>query len=188
MHFKGLFTVLFTAVAFVAPARTLKVGALPLSPYADTEVVTNVVFGAYVAGNDVFSVSLELDASPSNNVEVAFGHDANGNGILDDSESAFMLGWDCGEWFFRDIASDVAESCVGSFGRMKLDWRIGLDSVQEPRFLHAHVDGAQLPFQMMDTMYSPAWDVARVTSRGFGTTDVAVKFGAFKDPFVIRMR
>ena len=89
MLIRGHIAILLTVVAFAAFARKATVESLPVSPYADTEVATNIVFGVGVAGNDVFSVSFELDASPSNNVEVAFGHDANANGILDDSEAAF---------------------------------------------------------------------------------------------------
>ena len=57
-------------------------------------------------------MSFALLASPSNNVEVAFGCDANGT--LEDSDTAFAIGWDCGEWFFRDVAADVADSCGAS--------------------------------------------------------------------------
>ena len=188
MLIRGHITILLTVVAFAAFARKATVESLPVSPYADTEVATNVVFGVGVAGNDVFSVSFELDASPSNNVEVAFGHDANANGILDDSEAAFALGWDSGEWFFRDIAADVAGFCVGSCGHIKFDWNVGLDSALAPRYLRASAGGALLPFQMMNTMYDPAWNMARVTARGLGDSDVVVKFGASKEPFVIRMR
>ena len=73
----------FALIAFPALAARVDVTSLPPSPHADTEAVTNVAFGTGVAGDNVFALSLALDASPSNNVEVAFGCDADGNGIID---------------------------------------------------------------------------------------------------------
>jgi len=160
----------------------------PPSPYADTESVTNVTFCAGVQGDNVFSLSIEMDVSPSNNVEVAFGCDENGNGTLDDSEAAFAVGWDCGEWFFRDIASDIADSCAGSCGRRKLDWDLRLDNALAPKALRVRVDGEALPFSMISTMYDPSWNMARVTARGSVDAETVIRFGAFADALVIRIR
>ena len=75
---KVIYRVLFYVVTSTASALPLVRPALPPpSSYADTESVTNVAFNAGVPGDNVFSLSLALDASPSNNVEVAFGCDAN---------------------------------------------------------------------------------------------------------------
>ena len=186
---KAFFIVPLCVVTLTALARTPMCPVLPPpSPYADTESVTNVTFGVGVLGDNVFALSLELDATPSNNVEVAFGSDTNGNGTLDDSEASFALGWDCGEWFFRDIAADVADSYVGSCGRKKLDWNLSLDQSLAPKALRANAGGAALPFIMTATMYDPSWDVARVTVRGFGNAEAVLKFGATKEPLVIRIR
>lgn len=186
---KTIYLVLLYVVTSTASVLPLVRPALPPpSPYADTESVTNVAFNAGVPGDNVFSLSLALDASPSNNVEVAFGCDVNGNGALDDSETSFALGWDCGEWFFRDIAADVADSYVGSYGRKKLDWNLYLDQSLAPKALRVNAGGAALPFIMTATMYDPSWNVARVTVRGFGNAEAVLKFGATKETLVIRIR
>lgn len=186
---RKLLTIVGLAVLAI-PALAARVAAPlpPSSPYADTESVTNVTFGAGVPGDNVFAMSLELDASPSNNVEVAFGCDANGNGTLDDSEASFAVGWDCGEWFFRDIAADIADSCVGACGRKKLEWDLRLDKSLSPKTLHAQVGGLALPFIMTPTMYDPSWNVARVTVRGLGNPEAVLKFGATTVPLVMRLR
>ena len=179
------------SIAAIVPSALAARVASPLPPpslYADTESVTNVTFNAGVSGDNVFSLSLVLDASPSNNVEVAFGNDANGNGALDDSEAAFVVGWDCGEWFFRDIMADMAESCAGACGRTRLDWDVRLDQSLAPKAFRAQAGGAALPFPMMATMYSPSWNVARVTVRGYGNVEAALGFGTFAEPLVIRLR
>ena len=67
-----------TAVAFAMAARGVfaaefAVPQLPQSPYDDTEISTNVAFSA--GGDDArtFSLSLALDAAPSNTLHRAFG-------------------------------------------------------------------------------------------------------------------
>ena len=174
--------------SFPALSARVDVTSLPPSPHADTEAVTNVAFGAGVAGDNVFALSLALDASPSNNVEAAFGCDADENGILDDSEVAFAVGWDCGEWFFRDVAADVSDSCAAPGGRVSLDWRLKLDVALTPRDLRASVGTSPLPFPVMETMYDPSWNMVRVAVRGFGNAEAALRLGAFAIPIAIRIR
>ena len=41
---------------------------------------------------------------------------------------------------------------------------------------------------MTATMYDPSWNVARVTVRGFGKAEAALKFGATTIPLVLRLR
>ena len=69
MDMKAVISVLCCSVVAVAYAVTAPMP--PPLPYADTESVTNVAFSAGVAGDNVFAFALELDATPSNNVEVA---------------------------------------------------------------------------------------------------------------------
>ena len=48
----------------------------PVRPLAETE--TNVVFDAGLAGDNLWRLSIELDAAVSNAVEVVLGTDADG--------------------------------------------------------------------------------------------------------------
>ena len=68
-------TTTFLAAALAVPSMTPP-------EYDDCEVVTNCVFDASRRDAKVFSVQIELDATPSNGVAVVFGHDADGDGIL----------------------------------------------------------------------------------------------------------
>ena len=58
------------------------VSDFPSCPFPDTEVSTNVVLSVGNENTRVFSLTLELDASVSNGVEVAFGCDRNADGEL----------------------------------------------------------------------------------------------------------
>ena len=82
--------------AFLATA--LFVPAMPPPEYDDCEVVTNCVFDASRDDAKMFAVKIELDAVPSNGVEVVFGYDADGDGILSRTEETMAIGYDCGEW------------------------------------------------------------------------------------------
>ena len=75
--------------------------SLPPVAYADTETTTNVAFAAGIPYSGKFALSLECLATPSNNVQVAFGTDKNANGVLDLEETELLTGWDCGAWFVQ---------------------------------------------------------------------------------------
>ena len=49
----------------------------------------------------VFAVRIELDATPSNGVDVVFGRDADGDGILSRTEEAMEMRSDSARGVFR---------------------------------------------------------------------------------------
>ena len=75
------------------------------SPFADTEVSTNLALRALDdgVGRKVFDLTLSLSGTLTNCLQVAFGHDANGNGVLDFSETETVYGWRAGRWFAEDV-------------------------------------------------------------------------------------
>ena len=95
-------SVIFMAVS----SFCVELPALPTSEYADTEVSTNFSFAVGESGGCRLVFSLELQASPTNNVEVSIGHDVNEDGNLSLDETALAVGYDCGEWFVRSAAND----------------------------------------------------------------------------------
>ena len=78
------------ASAFLVAA--LVVPSLPPPEHDDCEIVTNCVFDASRRDAKVFSVRIELDAAPSNGVEVVFRRDADGDGLLSRTEEAMSVG------------------------------------------------------------------------------------------------
>jgi hypothetical protein len=59
----------------------------------------------------MFAVRIELDATPSNGVEVVFGRDADGDGLLSRTEEAMSVGYDCGEWTVVDLVTGDKTTC-----------------------------------------------------------------------------
>ena len=70
------------AVHLAISSFGVEVSALPSSAFADTEASTNFTFAVGEGLNRRLVFSLELQASPTNNVEVAIGCDADGDGRL----------------------------------------------------------------------------------------------------------
>lgn len=70
------------AAAGAAEARQLKPARLAPSPFADTEVSTNVTCNLNLPSLKMYRLALGLVATPSNEVEVVIGADADRDGRL----------------------------------------------------------------------------------------------------------
>ena len=160
---KYIVTFLCLAIAAAASAvARLSVDALPepVRPLAEAE--TNVVFSAGARGDNIWKLSIELESSVSNCVEVVFGTDANNDGVLGVSEGELCVGWDCGEWFWRDRRSGEVGSVECASGSRRLDWALRLDADRSARSVGGNVfSGVVAP-----TCFNPDWNIARVVSRG----------------------
>lgn len=78
---------------FAVFARTILLPPQPVSPYLDTEVSTNCVLHRSRIDARTFDVHFQFEGTPTNNLEVAFGRDANTNGVLDVQEIDTVYGW-----------------------------------------------------------------------------------------------
>ena len=158
---------LFISIAF---AERIVPPTLPPSAFADTEASTNIAIAPLMGGRS-FTVSLSLDATASNCVEIAVGQDAApADGALSHAESSLQFGWDGGLWFLAapGLTNRVEIASVGSETRKTLLLRLGVrpnDTVRDVAFL----DGASplLPNLMAIALPSAAsWNMLRVTTRG----------------------
>ena len=155
-----LFAVLVAACSFA-----VEVTALPPSEYADTEISTNFVFAVGEGGGRRLVFSVELPASPSNNVEVAIGRDADCDGRLSLDEAALAVGYDCGEWFIRSAANDdVTYSDVANSGLFRRTYEVR----------SRHIDSS--------------WNLVKVTRRGQSAADFVVAFKLVESGFALRLQ
>lgn len=154
-------------VASVALSGALPVAAPNVSTFADTEAVTNVFFNAGDADARLFSLSLELDATESNNVSIAFGSDVNENGLLEREETDAVVGWDSGAWFYQDRRVGVSEQTARVSDHRRLDWQLTLSPRKTAKALAStDNDGAVFTNAIPPTMFDANWDLMQVTSRG----------------------
>ena len=96
------------------------VSQLPTPERPLAEVETNVVFSTGTATDNKWTLTIERDAATSNSVEVVFGCDANEDGVLGVEEGDLCVGWDCGEWFWRDRRANAACRVEGSAQRLDM--------------------------------------------------------------------
>ena len=167
--------------AAAAHARFTCPERLPRGEYADTEATTNVPFAFGPQGAKHFKFDLCLAGTPSNNVQLAFGRDADLDGALSAGETDMAFAWDCGEWRIVDGAAGEALSSAAATtsGFKSLSWdlllRRGL-----PRRLAVSENGAGLFSDLADSprpwFHSPEWNLLRLTVRGADapTEDVRV--------------
>ena len=91
--------------ALSAMAVTLDVARLPAPSFADREASGDAALPDSTNRMDnlrTFRLEMSFEATPSNNVQVAFGRDNRpADGALAAEETDFIIGWDCGEWFIR---------------------------------------------------------------------------------------
>ena len=94
---------MFVVMAAAASARTILVPAQPVSEFADTEVSTNIVLHASRTDTREFGIHIQLAGTPTNALEVAFGRDANTNGVLEVDEVETAYGWRAGRYFVENV-------------------------------------------------------------------------------------
>ena len=157
---------LVALLPFVAFARAVTVSSLPPSEYADTEVSTNISFVVDRSMMTRIEFTVALDATPTNNVEVAIGTDANGDGNLAVEEAAYTFGFDCGKWFERDCEGAELIGAECPTPRARIENTIVLKSSQ------------------LDS----AWNLVKVTRRGCGTSCELVETKGRKPGFKLEVR
>ena len=162
------------AFAAIRSVSALTVPDLLPPVFADTEVSTNVAMRAWGENTRLFNVSLSFDATPSNNVQVAFGTDESADGNLSDEETGMTLGWDCGSWFVSGsaVSNRFAAAPAGTETRKELSFQaLGADGL--PRALELTDGTTPLAFAGLDLsppppawMFSKDWNLLKVVARG----------------------
>ena len=162
------------AVAAVAEARVFP--PLPAPEFADTEVCACFPLDC---ANGVRSVgfSLEFNGTPSNNVQVALGRDADGDGVLQPHETDLVAGWRRGRYFVENVAGAerIWEDAVGTDGgRRVLQLRMDIRNGAVRRFAATNETGAVfhgLSASAPAWLRFSGWNLARLTARGLDVQD-----------------
>ena len=169
-------------VAIAARASYVRPNRLPRGEYADTEVTTNVPYAFGLEDARSFQFELNLVGSPSNNVQLAFGRDADSDGALAAEETDMVFAWDCGGWRIVNCeAGDVIESEAATTDNAKVfAWNLLLRRGR-PRRLAALENGVPVFAELADApepwLYSPEWDILRLTVRGIDAPQESVRVG-----------
>lgn len=142
-------------------AAVLHLGDLPTWTYPDTEVTTNVVYDFTSRSASELRFSIAAEASPSNAFTIAFGCDADDDGVLSLDESDFTAGWDCGVWTTSGILpcrpAEFPEPTITTNEVQRWDWRTRLHGEH------------------------PDWNMFRVTVRGVSATNAWFSAGTYAE-------
>jgi len=196
MNVKNIINIAFSmAVCGALAAGTAYVPQMEESPWLDTEVYTNIVIKASQNELRKIDVDMQFIGSPTNNVQIAFGHDADGDGDLADEEAQLTFGWKSGRRFlsfpFEEyrIADEVAAQEAGSH---RLHFVAQFNGQQRPVSfsLRDNVSACLTNFvaQAHDWSGVGSWNICKVTRRGVNEALEQIDVYAVSDYFVIKIR
>ena len=188
-------TALLTQVFLLASCAALAARTLPQFPppdFLDAEVSTNCPITNIGTDTAHFDFSLSFQATPSNNVEVAFGTDADANGVLDIGEETLSIGWDCSHWFVDhpSVATRIEEPA--NAGAKTLSFALLRTPGGVTRSLSV-LDGTNAVLGAFTEAppswaFDPNWNLLRLTARGVDTPDEHFTVRFAPDRLLIRLR
>jgi hypothetical protein len=178
-----------------ALARPISIPTQPVSPYADTEVSTNIVI--HPSRTDVRDVKLhlQLDGTAYNDLEVGFGCDVNTNGVLDVEEIETVYGWRGGRYFIENVRTweRFETEATNNVQRGVFDVHMVLDSNSTLTSFTATC-GGETAFGCFSTPHPPSWlyrnnwKLMRVVRRGAAAPGEWVRCEVGYNFFVIKLR
>ena len=171
------------------------VGKLPVSEHPDTEVTAHYRLNQ-PENVDNLDFSLDFNGTTSNNVEVAFGVDADGDGKLALDETEMIISWDCGRYFIRNFQTGetIEEDAVESQSvRRLIEWhyRIYGNRTTLKSFAVTNETGevfAELSAAKPQWLYNGNWNLMRLAARGIDAQDEVFNVDVCRKGIVIILR
>ena len=157
MKFGAAILVTLLALSAFAGARVV-VPSFPEAVAPDAEVCTNLVLNVDVTRLRTLTIAVAFDSCETNEVLVAIGADADGDGDLSVDEAAIVFGCDCGAWYRADLRAGEVETAA----------------------TNALVIGKR--------EFDPAWNLVKVVRRGLGEIGETVTVDEERVRFDIRIR
>ena len=175
-----------------APAKEAFIGEQPVSTSLGTEVSTNVPFNVSRNDTKTFTVEMEQNGGVSNNVQVAFGQDLDGDGDLAPDESDLVLGWRRGSCFIEDVEGEVrrfADSTEG-VSRVSLEMTVKTDDVFRPRraAFTNELGACFSDLGVSEYLFKTNWNLLKVTRRGVDAADEWCRITSTYRSFAVHIR
>ena len=185
---------LSVAGAFALRAVEFTVAQMPVSPFADTEVSTNMVINK--ADINYVDLKFTFCGTPTNNLEMAFGTDANTNGVLEAEEVGARFGWRTGRYFIENTLTgdmfdgDALNSSQSFSVDLHLEVRYSSQQVRkvEVSGVNAADFGALVSNVPPSWVWRREWNLMRATRRGMEPPSDWIEYSASHRGFAIRLR
>lgn len=185
---------LSAAGAFALRAVEFTITQMPVSPFADTEVSTNMVINK--ADINYVDLKFTFCGTPTNGLEMAFGTDANTNGVLDAEEVETRFGWRGGRYFIENALTCESFDSDAIAGSQNLSVELHLDIRSSPqqvrRIAVAGVNASAFAGILSERppawLWRREWNMMRMTRRGTEPPSDWLYYKASNLGFVIRLR
>jgi len=146
--------------------------------FADTEVSAHCRLAQPNVVN-YLDFALTFNGTASNNVEVAFGCDADGDNVLAVHETEMIVGWRCGRYFIENFRTGEVfeETNVGTNGVARsLDWHYRIRDAKTVLRSFAATNEVGAAFPDLSSvrpgwLYNGDWNLMRLTARGMDDQD-----------------
>lgn len=186
--------ILVAAAGMQASAWTAHVPAMPVSPFADTEVSTNMPINR--ADISYADLKFCFYGTPTNNLELEFGTDVNTNGVLEAEEIASRFGWRSGRYFIENAVSgeilDGGASNSSQSFSIDLHLEVRYGSQQVRSMTVSGVDAAAFGAVVVNApptwIWRREWNMMRATRRGTELPSDWIEYNASHRGFAIRLR
>ena len=191
---KRTLTVLMLLATMFAWASEPVALSLPPVEKADAEVVTNVPLPVLSRRAGRFAFSLGCHATPTNNVEIAFGSDVDEDGVLAPRETRLVVGWDCGSWFVQQgfAGERTTAWSLSTDGTRTLDWNLALGLNAVPSRLAVCEGTAPLDFELPSVLpgwlFDTGWNLMRLTGRGLDVQGESFSVRFLPESFTVILR
>ena len=194
MNARYLLSIFTVAVAGMLQAVEFTVSHMPVSPFADTEVSTNMVINK--ADINYVDLKFTLCGTPTNNLEMAFGTDVNTNGVLDAEEVETRFGWRSGRYFIENALTCESFDSDAIAGSQNLSVELHLDIRSSPqqvrRIAVAGVNASAFAGVLSERppawLWRREWNMMRMTRRGTEPLSDWLYYKASNLGFAIRLR
>lgn len=195
--FYFFFLICLALPTMVFGKATLRAMELAESAFIDQEVQTNFVCVAWENQYRQVELTVQLTATPTNQIEIAFGMDESGEGTLDTEEVGWFVGWDAGQWVLenptqnlRFVAAPATTDETKSL-RIQITW----ETINQVRSFTAFEGETPLVFASLSALseppnwlYSDSWNLCRMTKRGMGIQKQFVQVTFSNTPHVILLQ
>lgn len=180
----------FLLLCTAAHAAEVVLPPVPPLMHLDTESATNAPLGRALAASRFLRVRIELTATSSNNVEVAFGTEEGGE--LPFGSESFVVGWDCGAWFIASPTNRIEDKTCTNAVPSSLSLEVRVAENGTPRSWTAETIGGgsftNLPAVPPEWIFSRDWTTVRLAVRGVDARDETVSIRLDTDPGVLILR
>lgn len=184
--------IVFGLSLLTAEASSVGPLRLPSSAFADTEAVTNVPVAFGQQGVRNFCFGLTFVGTVSNNVQLAFGRDADADGMLAAEETGLTFAWDCGRWTIRDPEGGESFAAAATTNVVKeLDWNLSVRR-RQPTRLTVSENGEAIFHEWTqrpaDWFFEPDWNLVRLTVRGVDASEEEARVELKIQGYVLHVR